>query len=123
MKQKMAVFFIIMSLVVLFILFGIPKLKEIKQNPPSLHRNVSEGEALIGGRILTMDISIENMCVNILTTEKYTKCKNSTNCNQTCAEEGCDYFSLDYVGSDFSEGKCKCICHEENKIKKALTPT
>lgn len=113
---KALMVFILTGLIVAFIFYGLPQLERVKEAPP---KKTVASEPINAERVLDMDISIESMCVNMVTGEQYIAC-NEENCDSTCRTEGCRFFGLNYLNYSY-EGKCVCLCYEENKIKKALS--
>jgi len=123
MKKKVLLLFIILIIVNLLIYFGLPKLKELKNDKPSLGKNKDKAPdlTLTGQRPVRVNISVESACRNMLSGQLYERCANSTNCADTCERQGCQMFGLYYHSSEFIGSDCYCNCLEENKIKKALT--
>jgi hypothetical protein len=129
MIRRLIVFIIVMLLLAGFFYYVLPELKEFKDYERSKdvkkdpQKEIYTGDGTVTGkRAVTVDISVEDVCYNLMTNSQYDKCKDSINCDLTCQVEGCKFFSLIYESSDFSENKCKCNCLEENKLKKALNP-
>jgi hypothetical protein len=131
MIRRILFFVIVMLLLAGFFYYGLPELKEFKEyennknnigKSPQKELNPGEDVSITGKRSVTVDISIEDVCLNLMTGLQYEKCKDSMSCDLTCQQEGCKFFSLSYKSSDFSQNKCVCNCLEENKIKKALNP-
>ncbi len=123
MIKKSIIFIIIILIAVVAAYKGIPLLKELKNKPAdtSLVSAPKNNISITGGRQVDIDISIEDICVNLISNETYAKCASGPACDNTCKDEGCPLFGLVYISSDFSKGKCICNCFEENKIKKALS--
>jgi hypothetical protein len=124
MFKKILILFAILGVVAGFVIFGIPALKDLKNRDMTKTTAKSDipEQNLTGGRVVTLDISIESPCRNMIEDTLLPNCQNATVCQTTCETSGCQFFGLDYAGSSFAKGKCECVCHEENKIKKALNP-
>jgi len=119
MKKKFLMLFVVLVLVNLFIYYGMPYLKEYKNKQNEPVKITKEDLSAI--RPVTIDISVESICRNMITGDQYTKCIGRVGCEQTCKAEGCAFFGLAFIRANFTEGSCYCYCYEENKIKKALT--
>jgi len=120
MKKQFIVLSLLLILVNVFFYYGMPYLKHLRQDKEegfSLH---TESPGVIDPRAVTVNISVEPICVNMVTGEPYSKC-NEKYCEDTCQREGCEYFSLYYDSSSFEKHSCLCHCLEENKNKKALS--
>jgi hypothetical protein len=124
MLKKSLIFIFIILVAVIAAYKGIPFLKELKNRPADtgLVTGPSSNISITGGRVIDMDMSVEDICVDFISNDTYARCASAPACDSMCKSEGCQYFGLEYVGSDFSQGKCICKCFEENKIKKALSP-
>jgi len=120
MKKKAFLMILILGAVIFFIYKGIPVLKELRDNPTEFRFTSDSGENITGRRGVQMNISVESMCMNMISGAQYVKC-NKENCDGTCKSDGCKFFGLIYSSSDYTPGSCVCNCLEENKIKKALT--
>lgn len=126
MKKKVLILLLVLFVVAIFVTKGIPLLKTIKSDSSALTFASSNKTSFkpinfSGKRPVTVDLSIESMCTDFITNKKYTKC-NKDNCDNTCMTEGCKFFGLNYLSSEYKKGRCYCNCYEENKIKKALNP-
>jgi len=121
MKKKFLLLFVILVLVNLFIYYGMPFLKDFRESRDARAKISLENPGFLTERPVTVDISVESLCLNMITDELYEKCTSAEGCDETCREDGCKLFSLVFVSSNFSEGRCLCNCYEENKIKKALS--
>jgi len=119
MKKKMAVILVVGILVALFFIKAFPYLNELKDKPVDGSVDM-EKESRVE-RPVTVDISIESICMNMVTGQKYNKC-DEENCDRTCELEGCKFFALNYDSSEMVNGSCHCNCYEGNRLKKALNP-
>lgn len=111
---------------ILFVTAGMPALRTIKA---TYTNSTDEGAQFSGdsaadfegGRTVEIDLSVEDICRNPVTGETQLECASAAACRSTCENKGCLIFGLNYIGSEFNNNRCKCVCHEENKIKKALS--
>jgi hypothetical protein len=103
-----------------FLLFGMPYLKTIRDEKPILSFGGDEGIELGSRLVQPIDITIEDVCLNIVTGDIDTKCQSTAGCDQMCRSKGCQLFGLIYNSSNYTEKRCFCNCLETNKIKKAL---
>jgi len=132
MKKRMSILFIIAVLGLVFILAGMPMLRYLKeQNPKSFfsEKNESGGSnsdedvdyQAAGGREVTLDLTIEDICTNPVTGQISLECSSPDSCDTICKNRGCKLFGLNYGRSEYKDNRCYCICYEENRIKKALS--
>ncbi len=71
-------------------------------------------------RLVDVDISIEPMCMNIITARSNGKCDKGIDCDNMCKYKGCSSFKLEYLSSKIVDRHCHCLCYDKDKIKKAL---
>jgi len=116
-KLKLLLIAVLGIIIYFFIVEGLPMLNELKtMEKPTKEKPKLD---LKGERPVTVDISIESICQNMITGAKNGKC-NEEKCDATCEREGCKFFGLYYAGSTYNNS-CKCNCLEQNKIQKALS--
>jgi len=121
MKKKFLLIFILLVLLNVLIFLGIPYLKTIREERGIGSRIVISSGNTSFQRTVTVDITIESICRNMISDELYTKCQDSASCENTCIKEGCEFFGLNYQSFRYEDRKCYCECLETNKIKKALS--
>lgn len=121
--KRIAILFVILVFVNLVIYYGLPYLKQIREDKHT------EGEQMrveelptLGQRPVRINLSVETVCINMVTDEPLERCLSAVGCRSTCESLGCDLFGLYFYSSDFENGHCYCNCLEENKIKQALSP-
>jgi hypothetical protein len=122
MKKKVLIVLAIAVFALIFVLAGIPSLRYLKEHKPSILFKIPSGNSTAPdiAREVTIDISIEDICLNPVTGEAELECSSSAACQMTCKNKGCVLFGLNYLGSEFKGSRCYCNCYEENKIKKVL---
>jgi hypothetical protein len=120
MDKKIIIIVVLVLFLASFFVFGMPLLKKVKGKSTGLSLNFGGGETEGGGRPVQVDISVEDICVNVVTGETDEKCLSPTGCESTCKNRGCSFFGLIYNSSELKEKRCFCNCIETSKIKKAL---
>jgi hypothetical protein len=120
MRTQIIVLFLVTLLLTAFTYIGLPYLKDMRSNKPSISLPFGEKEELQDLRPVQVDISVEDICLNVVTGDPEPICQNTDGCDKTCKEKGCRMFGLIYNSSDYVEKRCFCNCYEQNKIKKAL---
>ncbi len=118
--KKAAVFVLALLCVAAFIHFGLPALRELKKGNDSGASSLSLEFNVSSQRPVTVDISVESMCKNMITNETFPACSREA-CDTTCRKEGCRFFGLYYMSSEYRDNRCYCNCYEESKIKTALS--
>ncbi|MBN2457513.1 hypothetical protein JXB31_00090 [Candidatus Woesearchaeota archaeon] len=131
MKKRVIFLAILVSIALLFVIAGMPLLRYLKahadfsifdkKTEDKTADSASVGNSTFGGREITLDITVEDICSNPITGEIELECSNPDACRATCMNRGCMLFGLEFVRSEFKGNRCYCICYEENKIKKALS--
>ena len=118
MKTQLLFVALVFVFLVVFLVFGMPYLKTIRQ---SSGLSFGRAEGNMSGRVVPpIDITIEDICLNIVTGDIDQKCQTQSGCDQMCKSKGCSLFGLIYNSSSYKESRCFCNCIEPNKIKKAL---
>ncbi|MEM4267874.1 MAG: hypothetical protein QXK37_03495 [Candidatus Woesearchaeota archaeon] len=120
MKLNIIIVFLLAVFLSSFIYFGLPKLKEIREQKNANLSISFTDDKTTEGRAVQIDISIEDICINIVTGEPDIKCQGTENCDRMCKEKGCGMFGLFYNNSEYKNKRCFCGCIEPNKIKNAL---
>ena len=121
--NKIILFLLVIVFLAGMFIFGFPVLKTYRDRiayQESISLNFGGDLSLEAARNVTIDITIEDICMNMATGEVLDKCSNKNNCDKTCETEGCKAFGLEYVSSAFTDDKCYCNCVDKDKIKKAL---
>jgi hypothetical protein len=120
--MRTQIFFVafIALFLIAFILLGLPFLKQVRHDKPGLSFGGGSAGNLSERVVPPIDISIEDICLNVVTNDIDAKCLSASGCDQMCKTKGCMLFGLLYNSSSFTDKRCMCNCIETNKIKKAL---
>lgn len=120
MKRRITIVIIITVFVAIFFIAGIPSLRYLKEHSSGSAFKLNLIPGAESGKKVTLDITVEDICLNPMTGEIEIECTSSDACRKTCAKRGCDLSGLKFFNSEFKGGRCFCICLEEDKVLKAL---
>jgi hypothetical protein len=112
MRKKIIFAGLVTVFLVVFLVGGMPVLKKIKGTGASLSFGF-ERTSKIEGRPVQIDVSIEDVCLNLLTGDIEQKCLTKQGCDSVCRSSGCKSFALKYNGSEMQDRRCLCNCLDE----------